>query len=135
MTRPSKSLPPLPRLLWNDTAFVFNLKLPPWMLLYIGSPSTLIRKGIRDNGLMYVAFYMVMVLNNHLFYQSLRACVDSVRNWRQKFRFKHFWEADLRCHCWNNWVGNLSSLMCIEMCKTEGVFNSNTNERITLLNL
>ena len=30
-----------------------------------------------------------------------------------------FGEADLRCRCCDNWVGNLNSLICIDMGTTE----------------
>ena len=61
------------------------------MLLYVGSPSTLVKKGIRNNDLMSVAISMVMVLNNNFLWQSLGACVNDVWKLRQVFGRKHFW--------------------------------------------
>ena len=37
--------------------------------------------------------------------------------------------------CFGDWLGNLNSLICIDMGNTEVVFNSNTDNRMTLVKL
>ena len=47
MTMPSKILPPPPSSLWMDPTIFLSFKLYSWMSWYVGSPSTLIRRGIK----------------------------------------------------------------------------------------
>ena len=60
MTILSKPLPPPPRSLCIDPKFVFSLELYQCMSLYVGIPSTLVRKTIGKYKLVSVTFYMVL---------------------------------------------------------------------------
>ena len=60
MNRPSRPLTITPRALWTEPAFVFSLEWASWMYWYVGSPSTLVRKGIKKEDLMSVTFEMVL---------------------------------------------------------------------------
>ena len=76
MTWPIKPLPLPPRPLWTDPAFVFCLKWASWISLYVGSPSTLVRKVIRDKDLMSVSFdrQSLLVVESGSFH---RRCVET----------------------------------------------------------
>ena len=60
MTRPSSSLLHSPRLPWVYPSFVFSLKWASLMSCYIGSSSTLVRKLIVKEDLIYFTFEMVL---------------------------------------------------------------------------
>ena len=45
-TRPIKPLSPPTRSLWMEPIFVFSLKWASWITCYVGTSSTLVRKGI-----------------------------------------------------------------------------------------
>ena len=82
MSKSSNQFPPPPKSLCTDPAFIFGFKWASWMLLYVGSPSSLVRKGIRNYYLMSVAFSMFLVLGAHFLWWSLLVCIDDV--WKGK---------------------------------------------------
>ena len=62
---------------------------------------------------MYVSFSMVMLINTHFLWCIMVFFLGAVWKYRQRFRLKPFWGADLRCSCCDDWVSNLNSLMYI----------------------
>ena len=64
--------------------------------MYVGYPSTLVRKVISNEDLMYVTFGVVVMLDTQFLWCSLEVFLEALWKRRQKFGLKHFFVSGYR---------------------------------------